>query len=126
MVISGSLAPIYDGLDAIAEPSQYIPPAAAEVKALLASTIAAGTSPSGKPWAPRKSDGGKPLQGAMAAVDVRAAGTTIVVELTGNEVFHHYGAGDSPVRQIIPTEIEEKLGAAIRRGAAKPFKERSK
>ena len=126
MVIRGALDPILASLNAIAEPGQYLPPAALEVKKHLASTIAAGTSPSGKKWEPRKNDGGKPLQNAAAAVDVRAAGKTIVVELTGPEVFHQYGAGAAPVREIIPKEVDEKLGQAIQRGVVKPFKEHSK
>lgn len=125
-MIRGSLAPIYAELDAMAEPTQYLTPAAQEVKKHLDKTIAAGTSPSGKAWKPRQSDGGKPLQNAAAAVEVRVAGKTIVVELTGHHVFHHYGAGGVPVREIIPKEVDERLGDAIARGVAKPFKERSK
>jgi hypothetical protein len=113
-------------VEALAEPSQYLPPAAQEVKKHLDKTIAAGTSPSGKAWKPRKSDGGKPLKNAAAAVDVRVAGTTIVVELTGHHVFHHYPARGNEAREIIPKEIDESLGNAIRRGVVKPFKERSK
>jgi hypothetical protein len=125
-VIRGSLAPILAELDAIAEPKQYLPPAAQEVRKHLDKTIAAGTSPSGKPWAPRKKDGGRAYANAAAAVDVRAAGSTIIVELTGHEVFGHYGARGAEVRQMIPVEIDESLGNAIRRGVVKPFKERSK
>ena len=123
-MIRGSLAPIYAELEAIAAPEQYLPSAAKEVKKHLEKTISAGTSPSGKAWDSRKSDGGKPLNNAAAAVDVRVAGNTIVVELTGHHVFHHYGAGASPVREIIPKEMDESLGNAIRRGVVKPLKER--
>lgn len=125
-MIRGTLDPIFAELNEMAQPAQYLPPAAQEVKKHLDKTIAAGTSPSGKKWEARKSDGGKPLQNAGAAVDVRVAGETIIVELTGPEVFHHYGAGGAPVREIIPKEVDESLGNAIRRGVVKPFKERSK
>lgn len=125
-MIRGSLAPLQAELDAIGKPEQYLPPAAQEVKAHISKTIAAGTSPSGKAWEPRKKDGGKPLQNAAAAVDVRVAGDTIIVELTGPEVFHHYGVRGAKPRNIIPVEIDETLGSAIHRGVAKPFKERAK
>jgi hypothetical protein len=124
-MIRGSLSPILAELDAIGEAEQYLPPAAQEVKAHLQKTIAAGTSPSGQPWEPRKRDGGKPLQNAAAAVEVRVAGSTIIVELTGPEVFWHYGVRGVKPRKVIPTEIDESLGSAIRRGVAKPFRERA-
>lgn len=55
-MIRGSLGAVYEELDAIGKPEQYLPPAAQEVKAHLDKTIAAGTSPSGKAWEPRKKD----------------------------------------------------------------------
>lgn len=107
----------------MAEIDGYTTPAAQEVEAHLASTIAAGTTPSGEAWA-QKEDGGKALRNAQKAVKVRAAGSSVIVELTGVEVFHHYGAGGKPVRGVIPKEMDEKLGDAIRRGVVKPFMER--
>jgi hypothetical protein len=120
------------GLDAIkahvedlGDVETYLPAAADAVREYLRATTSAGTSPSGKPWAPRKKDGGKPLQNAFAAIDVRAVGKDVIVELEGEEVFHQYGAGAAPVREIIPKEVDEKLGNAIARGVVKPFKERA-
>lgn len=126
LVISGSLAPIFDGLDAIAEPGQYVSGAVQEIRSELQKSTAAGTAPDGAPWAPRKSDGGKALENAGAAIDVRqVSATQAVIELKGHHVFHHYGAAANPVRKIIPTEIDEKLGNAIHRGIVKPFKART-
>lgn len=126
-MITGSLNVLFGELDAIAEPGQYVSGAVVEIRAELQKTVSAGQAPDGTPWANRKSDGGKPLRNAFAAIDVRQVSPTqIVVELNGHHVFHHYGAGDNPVRKIIPTEIDEKLGNAIRRGVVKPFKERAK
>lgn len=125
-MISGSIFPIIDELDAIAEPGQYVSGAVVEIRAELQKTVSAGQAPDGTPWENRKSDGGKPLRNAMANIDVRQVSPTqAVIELKGHHVFHHYGAGDNPVRKIIPTEIDEKLGNAIRRGVVKPFKERA-
>lgn len=125
--IFGSLTTLSDELDAIVEPGQYVSGAIVEIRSELQKSTSAGQAPDGTPWKPRESDGGKPLRNAMANVDVRQVSPTqAVIELKGHHVFHHYGAGDNPVRKIIPTEIDEKLGNAIRRGIVKAFKERAK
>jgi Phage virion morphogenesis family len=93
------------------------PEVARELKASLDEQIAAGRAPDGTAWAPRKEDGGRALQNAAKAVKVRAEGRSILVILSGPEVFHHFGAGAAPVRQIIPSgAVPLKLGEAIRRG----------
>lgn len=115
---TGGFGGILAALDGLRDAEALAAAALGEVDAHVTSTIAAGTDPKGKAWAPRKADGGKPLQNARAHVDVRLAGASVVVELEGYHNFHHYGAGDNPRRQIIPTEIDEKLGQACRRGAA--------
>jgi hypothetical protein len=102
-------------INRLADVENYTSPAAQSVHSQLATTIAAGTDPSGKPW-PLKHEGGKALRNAKQAVTTRAAGKDIVVELKGVEVFHHYGAQGKPVRAVIPKEMDEKLGNAIRRG----------
>jgi hypothetical protein len=125
-MITGSLSSLFDELDAIAEPGQYVSGAVVEIRAELQKTASAGQAPDGTTWKPRESDGGKPLRNAMANIDVRQVSPTqAVIELKGHHVFHHYGAGDNPVRKIIPTEIDEKLGNAIARGVVKPYKERA-
>jgi hypothetical protein len=124
MAIEGTLEPLLDELEAIAEPSQYTTAAVAEVQNVYKATTSARTAPDGTPWKETK-DGQKPLKNAFAAIDVRQAGpSTVIVELKGHHVFPHYGAKGHPVREIINKEVDEKLGNAIRRGVAKPFKER--
>jgi len=93
----------------------------------IRSAIAEGRSADGTPWAPRKTTRrsgarrgdvagkGRVLANADAAVEVRAIGTSLVVVLTGPEVFHQFGAGGKPERPIIPTKID-RLGNAIRLG----------
>lgn len=126
-MISGSLAPLFAELNAIAEPGQYVSGAVVEIRSELQKTVSAGQAPDGTAWKPREIDGGKPLRNAMANIDVRQVSPTqAVIELKGHHVFHHYGAGDNPVRKIIPTEIDEKLGNAIARGVVKVGKERAK
>ena len=125
-MIRGSTASILAELNAMANPERYVLPASQEVKRHLDKTIAAGTTPDGKAWKPRKSDGGKPLAKAAAAVEVRVAGKTIIVELKGHHVFHHYPTRGNEAREIIPKEVDESLGAAIRRGVVKPFRERAR
>lgn len=111
------LQSIFGSLDALGDTQALAAAAIGEVDAHLSSTIAAGTDPKGNAWTPRKKDGGRPLKNARAHVDIRLAGSSIIVELTGHDIHHHYGSGDNPRRQIIPTEIDEKLGQACRRGA---------
>lgn len=111
------LQSIFGALDALGDTQALAAAAIGEVDAHLSSTIAAGTDPKGKPWTPRKKDGGKPLKNARKAVDIRLAGSSIIIELTGHHIFPHYGAKGDPERQIIPTELDEKLGQACRRGA---------
>lgn len=115
---------ITQALNGIAAVDGYAVEAAKAVDAHLASTIAAGTTPSGEAWQ-AKEDGSKPLRNAKKAVTVRAVGSSVVIELKGVEVFHQYGAGASPVREIIPKEVDEKLGQAIRRGVVKGFEKKT-
>ena len=123
-MITGSLDPIYNALDRMANLDQYVAPAAAEVQKQLRATASAGQSPDGKPWAPTK-DGRQPMKNAAAAITARAAGRNVIVELTGAEVFHHHGVRGAPARPVIPTDrIGETLGQAIRRGVVKPFRKR--
>jgi hypothetical protein len=118
--VGPGLADVTAQVEAIGEVTGYTSAAAASVDAHLSATIAAGTDSNGKAW-PKKQDGSLALRNAKAAVEVRAAGPNVIVELSGVEVFHHYGAGDNPERAIIPKELDEKLGQAIRRGAVEAF-----
>lgn len=123
-MIKGTADAIYADLDAMTDVAQYVAPAAAEVQAQLRATASAGQTPDGKAWAATK-DGRRAMVNAAQAITARAAGRDIVIELNGPEVFHHYGVRGAEPRQIIPTDRPgEKLGQAIRRGVAKPFRER--
>lgn len=64
-------------------------------------TAAAGQSPEGQPWAPRK-DGGRAMAGAAGAVSVRVNGTVVRVVLEGPEVYWHFGSRGAPRRPVIP------------------------
>jgi len=75
--------------------------AAPRIEAQLKASAAAGTTPDGTPWAPR-ARGGRALANAGAAISVAALGTTVIVTLSGPEVYHQHGSGHVPKRAIIP------------------------
>lgn len=86
----------------------------------LARTTAAGASPNGTSWEPRKADGGRPLVNADAHVFVAAVGGTIFVRLKGVEARHHRGRVKGGVkREIIytsgqlPTRVVTEVEALI-------------
>ena len=84
---------------------------------MIQATAAAGTSPDGQAWAPRKKDGGRAMAGAASALSVVVVDNVILIKLTGPEVFHHFGAGRKPARHVIPTGgMPDRLGNAIRKG----------
>jgi hypothetical protein len=101
------------------------PEVADAVRTELARTIAAGTSPEGKRWEPRKHDGGRPLENAAAAVHVGAVGSTIYVRLIGPEARHHLGhARGGTVRQVIPVDrLSSELASVVRDVLARFFDE---
>lgn len=87
------------GLDELGRRTAAI--AAPLLEEKLKATAAAGVSPEGKPWAPRK-DGGRPMAHAAARVSVRSFGTVVRVVLEGPEVWHHFGARGATRRPVIP------------------------
>jgi hypothetical protein len=108
-------------------PQVAAPIVAQKVAEELRRTASAGLTPNGKPWAPRKVDGGRAMKDAAKAIAVKAIGTVVLITLTGPEVFHHFGAGGKPVRQVIPRGgFPAKLGNAIRLGFVEPFRKRVK
>jgi hypothetical protein len=125
-MISGSLDNIYQDLDAMADVTTYLPPAAQEVRAHLQATSKAHTTPEGKPWKPTLK--GEPaLNGAPNEISVRVAGQTIITELEGNSVWWHFGVRGAEPRPVIPVDIiGEKLGNALARGAANGYSKRSR
>ena len=83
--------------------------------------VAAGRAPDGSAWKPRK-DGGQPLRNAAAHIEDRAAGTTLLLTLSGPEVWHDRGTGLVPQRKIMPSgELPPKHAAAIRAELDKAF-----
>jgi hypothetical protein len=97
---------------------------AREVNAELKESAAAGTTPDGTPWAPRK-DGGRAMANAADAVAAAAVGEgEVLVVLRGAEVFHHFGVRGAEPRSVIPTggNLPATLGEAVRRGAATVWK----
>lgn len=98
--------------------------AAPHVEAAARATAAAGTTPVGAAWAPKKRpDGRRPLEGAAAFVHARAAGTVLVLAIQGHHLYHSLGIG-RPKRQIIPDKgepIPPSIRAACERGAREAF-----
>jgi hypothetical protein len=125
-MISGTLSPLLGELDSIAEPGQYVAGAVIEIKAEIERTTSAHTTPKGEAWSDKKS-GGKAYDGVMKYIEVRQVSPTqAVIELKGPPVFGQYGTGKMDKREIIPTEIDEKLGNAIARGVVTVGRRRSK
>lgn len=95
---------------------------AAVIDEELQRTIAAGTTPEGKPWE-RTKQGKQPLQyaGRPGTLNVASVGRVIYVRLTGPEARHHTGRARGQVRrQIIPRgqlppAIAAKVEAVIAR-----------
>lgn len=96
--------------------------AAPLVEAALKATAAAGVSPEGQPWAPRKKDGGRAMVNAAAHVSARAVGSVVKVALDGVDVFHHYSK--STPRHVIPTSsaLTGTVKAALLEGARRAIR----
>jgi hypothetical protein len=92
------------------------------VEAELRRTIAAGTTPDGKPWK-LTLDGQRPLQHAGGALKVAAVGGTVYVRIAGPDARHHLGHGrGGVVREVIPTgDIPAPMVESIRRVLMKHF-----
>src|SRR5262249_9484003 len=101
------------------------PLAAREVEAQLKATASAGETPDGTKW-PDTKKGARALKNAASAIRVQAIGTVVLIVLSGYHVYHHFGAG-VPRRPIIPQgSMPRRLGDAVRRGFAQPWKDRGK
>lgn len=122
----------FDELDAMIAKIRRVPqiakraaPDVAEAmrKAIL-ETVAAGTDADGKPWAPRKEDGGRPLENAASSVRVAAIGTRILARVTGPEARHHLGrARGGTMRGVIPTRLTPRIADAVRKVLVRHFNE---
>lgn len=76
--------------------------AAEKLDARVKATAAAGTSPDGKAWAPKKK-GGRAMANAAAHIATRAYGHIVRMTLTGPDVFHQFSQKKGePAREVIP------------------------
>ena len=101
--------------------------AAPLVDAAIKKTAAAGTTPTGETWKPKK-DGGRPLVNAASHISTEAHGALVASTLTGPDVWHNGGFGKNPHRQIMPTSgtIPEHIAKAIEQAAKEVFDEITK
>lgn len=106
-------------------PAELAKEAAPDVEAAIRATAAAGTTPDGVAWAPRKTDGGRALANAAQAVTAKADGASVRVTVRGIEARHHLGRVRGGVkRQILPdggAGIPDKIGAVCVAAAKRAF-----
>lgn len=102
--------------------------AAPLVEAAARATAAAGTDPEGRPWAPRKKDGGRALEHAADHVTATANGPRVDIVLSGPEAIHQQGVGKTtPARRVIPdgsAGIPSAIAEACAEGARRAFAKR--
>lgn len=99
--------------------------AASKVAIVAQRSAAAGTTPNGEVWTPKKT-GGRPLLNAASAITARAVGAVVQIVLSGVEVFHNRGVGKTtPKRPILPdSEVPPAMKQAISAAASEVFKRR--
>lgn len=105
-------------------PEEALPKVASAIGKQIDKQIHAGTDPYGKPWAPRKADGSKPLQDVGKHIRVGIVGRTMIVRLmTRHAVLHHFGNARGRVkRQIIPSKtLPDTWAVIIEREVEKQF-----
>jgi hypothetical protein len=91
----------------------------------LEQTLAAGTSPEGKAWEPRKK-GGRAYAGAAGRITTRASGNLLRTTLEGPEVYGHFGARGMVERPMIPdagAALPPSVEAALTLAATQVFDE---
>jgi hypothetical protein len=94
------------------------PACAAAVAAELRASAAAGTTPDGASWAPRKADGARALPDAASSITVKTVGSVVLATVGYPYVFHNNATvgGSTPRRQILPSgALPAALAQAIRR-----------
>lgn len=94
--------------------------AAAGVLEAAQGTAAAGTTPDGEEWAPRKLDGARALPNAASALSVRTDRDVIVLVLSGVYVYQHRKRRILPGFGLgVPPRITEAVEAAARKVIAR-------
>jgi hypothetical protein len=113
-------------------PSEVATIAAPLVSAEAKKTAAAGTTPAGEAWAPKK-DGGRALENAAAAVSAVVVGDSVVqIRIDGTSTgsqkvqsLQHNGTGRIPARALIPKagdDIPPGVSRALKTAATQFFK----
>lgn len=90
------------------------PALASDLQVEIRKDLAAGRSPDGETWAPRKDDGGRAYAGAAGAVSVASSGTLIVATLSGPELYGHRGVRGAEPRRMLPTSLSARVVARWR------------
>ena len=93
------------------------------IDAALKKTLTAGTTPDGKPWLPRKKDGGRAYKGAAGKLVVKALGNLVIATIDGGEAFGNYGAG-VPERRMLPdagAKIPDGVSEALDKAGEETF-----
>lgn len=103
-------------------PQRVAQRAAPLVEQALKKNAAAGLDPFGRAWKLKK-DGGKALKNVAAKISATANKTSVVVTLTGPDVFHHRGTKKDPRRQVLPSsnEVPDVVAAALEEAARIEF-----
>jgi hypothetical protein len=95
------------------------------LQAALEKTLAAGQTPEGKPWAPRKT-GGRAYEHAASRIVTKASGNLVRTTLSGPEVYGHFGNAHQEPRQMLPDAgagMPESVEAALTEAAQQVFDE---
>jgi hypothetical protein len=103
--------------------------AAEEIKGALTATLNAGTDPEGKPWKPRKKDGGRAYANAASSLEVKASGNLVRATISGPTAYGPWGVRGAPKRPMLPDTgggIPGSVDAALDRAASKLFEELTK
>lgn len=93
------------------------------IDAALKKTLTAGTTPDGKPWLPRKKDGGRAYEGAAGKLVVKSSGNLVIATIDGGEAFGNYGAG-VPERRMLPdagAKIPDGVSEALDKAGDETF-----
>lgn len=121
---SGALRAWVRKLRSLPELAKEAAPAVADaVEAVLHKQIASSVDPNGAPLQLTQ-QGAAPLTGAAKALHVGNIGSTVVARLTGPEARHSLGrAKGGIVRQIMPTELTDKLSEATVKAVEQAWEE---